>query len=114
VSCACADWLAHGPALVRRQPVEVVRLTDKGPTEYVHGGDVSYWRWFNGSRGSGRRYEDAPVDMTCDELPGRLWKVYSRLVTAHGMTWEHPSEAEAIDALSAAALAWARATGPTP
>jgi uncharacterized protein (TIGR02996 family) len=115
VALACAGWLAHGPALVRAQPVEVVRLTDKGPTEYAPGGGPSYWRWFDGSRGSGRRYEDAPAGMTADELPGRLWEAYRRLAAARGLTWEHPAgAAAALDALSEVCLSWARSTGPTP
>jgi uncharacterized protein (TIGR02996 family) len=115
VALACADWLAHGPALVRRQPVEVVRLTDKGPTEYAPGGGPSYWRWFDGSRGSGRRYEDAPAGMTGDELPARLWEAYRRLAAAHGLTWEHPAgAAAAVEWLSEGLLSWARSTEPTP
>lgn len=31
VECRLADWLAHGPALVRAHPVREVRLTDRGP-----------------------------------------------------------------------------------
>lgn len=41
VGCTLADWLAHGPAVVREHPVTKVVLTDREPFEQTSGG----WVW---------------------------------------------------------------------
>lgn len=113
VACTCADWLAHGPALVRAQPVEAVRLTGTNPRRYEFPRDRDtepYWRWFDGSR----RGEPNPPDADPDELPFCLWSEYARLCDRAGVPWEHPTEADARHWLSEACLSWARSTGPTP
>lgn len=98
VTLPCAAWLAHGPALVRAAPLEVVRLTDRQP--YPVDGD------------SRRRH------FWADNLPTGL---FATLVSddvqpvAHPAWKRYPGRAEALAALSEACLAWASAQpGPGP
>jgi uncharacterized protein (TIGR02996 family) len=84
VTCPCRDWLAHGPAVVACQPVCEVRLSDREPDRLVTG-----YGWSRGPAPAGHTIPD---------------ELYYRLDRPG--VW--PTRAAALDALSAAALAWAR------
>ena len=88
ITCALADWRAHGPALARAHPVETVRLTDgMHPREYGAGDD----RW--------AVYRDLiGVDLFDLMCPGNRGEGYAES-SDHGLL---------ESALSAALLAWAK------
>jgi uncharacterized protein (TIGR02996 family) len=112
-SCATADWLRHGPAVVRAQPLERVRLMDRQPTrydgQYLTSPPGPYWRWFPATL-PGERYP-WPAEHR-SEIPRALWAAYAALCRAEGRRWEHLTEEAAWDALSWACLSWARSQEP--
>jgi uncharacterized protein (TIGR02996 family) len=87
-----SQWLEHGPGLVRRHPLTRVKLTDR----------AGWFGWFDDA--SGLDKEDLPHDLW-DLLAGfrpcglTFWKFYG-------------SEKDAVDALSAALIAWAKEQKP--
>lgn len=86
-----------GPALVRQQPVEAVRITDKRPVQ-PHG---HLWFW-NGPEGLGAR--------VADTLPREIIKLMNA-VHGHGhdsASAHFPTEQAAQDALSQACLLWSK------
>ncbi len=99
VEASAPCWLAHGPAIVRAQPVRCVVLAGKEPEDNTRRGK-GWWRWYDGSR------SDGPDSDGPDELPGVLWKTYvGRYPT--WKEWRHPTRQEAQDALSDACWRWA-------
>lgn len=86
IHCPLAAWLAHGGAIVRSQPIEVVRLTDREP--YDHHG---YFVWADGE------HDDYP---SCG-LPSEIFA----LLPPHD---DRLSREAAFDRLSRACLLWAR------
>lgn len=102
VRCPLAAWQAHGPAVVRAHPVEVVRLTDRVPSA---GG---YYRGFQWWMPPDRRRRHEGGDVVPAELidlmradPRNTAKAEQRFVCL-------PTSDAALDALSAAAIAWAK------
>jgi uncharacterized protein (TIGR02996 family) len=112
-SCACADWLRHGPRLVRLQPLERVRLADREPTRYGNQGLMHppgpRWLWFVAPSSGEMIYPPRHPA----EIPRPIWTVYAELYRAEDLGWEHPTEEAAWDALSRACLAWARSQEPS-
>lgn len=104
VRLLCADWLSHGPALMRRQPIEKCVLTDREPCHNTAG----VWVW--GKTGTG----------ILINWPGYLPKELYDLLSSNtdpisfirGYGAAYPTESAALDALSTAALLWARQTEP--
>lgn len=104
-------WLAHGRLLVTRQPVVRVEVTDRRPSaghwELLGGDDV--WAWFRAGHQTEAGGSDSLPPAVFDAMPGAaadgppLWvKGYE-------------SPAEAMSALSAGLLAWAKgAAGGSP
>jgi uncharacterized protein (TIGR02996 family) len=84
VTCSCADWLAHGPAVVAAQPVTAVRLADA--VIHQSGGNSTY---YVGRLGM---------------FPREYWRELENL----------PSRQAAHAALSAACVRWARAAAGLP
>jgi uncharacterized protein (TIGR02996 family) len=113
VACACADWLRHGPRLVRLQPLERVRLKDREPTRYGNQGLMHppgpRWLWFVAPSSGEMIYPPRHPA----EIPRPIWTVYAELYRAEDLGWEHPTEEAAWDALSRACLAWARSQEPS-
>lgn len=106
VRCTCADWLAHGPALVRRQPIERCVLVDKKPGRmwgHDTGNEASYRRWWNAL------HSDTGRQMDADVLPDCLFRY---IVFPFKSGYHFPTESSALDALSKAAIAWAKQTEP--
>lgn len=103
VTCSCVDWRAHGPAIVRQQPVQEVR-TERVPHEFGE-----RWCWY--------RFEFRYLAKHEEKLPGfRNWipLEIAGLLQADQFTdghfiYQHRAAAEAD--LSRALLAWARKTG---
>jgi uncharacterized protein (TIGR02996 family) len=93
VRCPLADWLAHGPAVVRRQPVTRVDVTDKSP--FLNG--------WSEVRGAGA---------LSWELPREVYRLLRG--QSHGGTKRYESEAAARAALSAALISFARRCAATP
>lgn len=112
VACATADWLRHGPRLVRLQPLERVRLADREPTRYGSQGLMHppgpRWLWFVAPSSGEMIYPPRHPA----EIPRPIWTVYAELYHAEDLEWEHPTEEAAWDALSRACLAWARSQEP--
>lgn len=106
VYCPCTDWLAHGPDLVRQQPIQQVRLSDKKP-HIIRGedGDVFIGWW------TGENYVEDYALPVClfGWLSFELPLISSALNVA-----PYPTEAAAFNALSVACLAWARSQGKRP
>jgi uncharacterized protein (TIGR02996 family) len=92
VTLPCAEWMRHGPALVRAAPLERVGLADRKPLR--HDG------WFFWLRHPGVTFADDLPYL----LPDGLAYVMSAAERREG--WE--SEAAAREALSVACLQWAR------
>lgn len=106
VSCTLADWMQHGPRLVRSHPLESVRLTDREPSASAFSGNGDSrcaWQSTDSDLPSLVPYGLLKImaEIEDDDLDGQTWRTYDTPDLAHA-------------ALSAAALAWARATGPTP
>ncbi len=90
VSCPCAEWLAHGPALARQHPIERVELSGMesyGPTT---GGRLAGWWFLLSNRWPVELYHAIPCK---DE---------------DSLTKPFRTKEECLDAISAGCLAWAR------
>jgi uncharacterized protein (TIGR02996 family) len=84
ITCSCADWIAHGPAVVAVQPVTAVRLADA--VIHQSGGNSTY---YVGGLGM---------------FPREYWRELENL----------PSRQAAHAALSAVCVRWARAAAGLP
>lgn len=91
VSLRLASWLAHGPEIVRRQPVEVVRISDRKLFSGVDG----WWGWFD--LVNGHEYN----------LPPEVFGLLSN-GDKNDISSIYNTEAAAIDDLSRACLAWGK------
>lgn len=101
VRCTCADWMQHGPALVRRQPIERVVLIDCKP--WQRGAAFEWWRFDSNDNGVNRS------DYPC-YLPDIIFR---HLNKPWSIEWSrYSTEPAALDALSDACLAHARQTEP--
>jgi uncharacterized protein (TIGR02996 family) len=105
VACACRSWLARGPAVVAAQPVTRVRLGDQVPYRGPETGPGFAWaRKVRGQRegpfGDDHVLPAGLFDALADGRRGTFGTGQPLVL--------YPSAAEAHDALSAAALAWAR------
>lgn len=89
------DWLAHGKAVVACQPVTGVRLSDREP-ERLSG----MWAWHS----TRSRNVGGPTPY----LPEELFRLLPRIIGGY------QSEADALAALSAACLEWARSQSTSP
>lgn len=106
VHLSCQEWLVHGPALARRQPIEEVLLMDKRPGRmwgHDTGVEANYRRWWNALHSDANRCMDADVLPDC---------IFRCIVFPFDSGYHFPTEAAALDALSTAAIAWARQTEP--
>lgn len=94
-----AAWEQHGPALVAAHPVERVEMTDKRPRlpQPNTAPDAARIGWFGDKQGD-----------PCD-LPLEIWRLLARAHIAGTLWKEYAAEADALDDLSLAALAWAKA-----
>ena len=103
VRLSCQEWMQHGPALVRRQPIERVVLVDRKPYYNAAGA----WIWVM-TEGLGHPESAA--------LPKPLYKSlygFSDVISyIRGYRAAYHTESSALDALSAAALLYARQTEP--
>jgi uncharacterized protein (TIGR02996 family) len=102
VSLPCAAWVAHGPALVRAAPLELVRLTDAGPFEWVNG------EWVMLEGGPGTPYLPPPIFGQILRQDGALCGGVSGPGRTRYVSFPAP-RGRFGSALSAACLAWARA-----
>lgn len=106
VSCTAADWLQHGRQIVRCQPIREVRLTGiypsrsqfaEAPTVPSEQQGLPFWSWSPPMQGNG---------WSSDQVP---WEIYPLLDGACNQYHkQYLSEAAAWEALSRAALLWAR------
>lgn len=96
VRCPLKSWWEHGPALVAAHPIQRVRLTDREP--WVIAGERFYWTQTN---------DNAPWPDYFERfrycLPHSIWVLTGQL----SCDW-WPTAGEAIDAVNAAALLWAK------
>jgi len=91
-------WLAHGPAIVRAAPIERVVLNDKWPN---YREPSAQWTWFSSIYAHASHW--IPPDLF-EHLPDESW-ADKRCTLLHA---HYHTEAAALEALSAAALRWAR------
>lgn len=89
VACTLADWFTHGPRIVRRHPIETVRLTDWEPFY------LRRYSWTNAEHWWSQARHGLPTEIyTHLQMPGH--------------TARYPTDNAAFAALSTAALTWAR------
>lgn len=101
--CALAEWQQHGPALCATQPVTAVHLTDKRPVQVaLTEGTVGWWRECSVSG-------DPP-----EVLPAWLFDVIMERYDVKASFKYYGSLQAALDAMSDAALLWARRQQPAP
>jgi uncharacterized protein (TIGR02996 family) len=105
IRCPLARWQELGPTLVRRAPLGFVELTDRSSA----GGDsppILEWRWV----------EEGLYDRDRCHLPPEIFRhLPGEELTVAGERWRsYASFVDALNAASAACLAWAReAAGPS-
>lgn len=104
VSCPLADWLTHGPRLVRGHPITDVWASDREPFGWLGGA----WGWCRGSPGLA-----APG--TTHVVPPAVWNVIRQPPHVPGGWWKNfPTPDAAHAALSLALVAWARREAGLP
>jgi uncharacterized protein (TIGR02996 family) len=115
ITTTLADWLAHGPAIVRAAPVASVTLSDRRPREYRPG---YYLMWWEGPATMEGIESDSPHGQS-PWLPPGLFRHLVRGIENHNQNGQRERryfsevggghEAAAIADLSAACLSWAKA-----
>jgi uncharacterized protein (TIGR02996 family) len=108
VTCSCADWLAHGPAVVASQPVTAVRLADREPGKTAN--VPPSWGWFS------RRTPDSELNEPSD-IPPSLFDLLPNTRAHDNWQWARrffPTRDAAHASLSAACVRWARAAAGLP
>lgn len=100
VYCSLNRWLEHGPALVSLHPVERGTLSDREPMR-LRGYSPELWGWAWAKDSCTDLFREHP-----DCLPRSLWE-YVCLFSPDELT-HYNSPKQAMDALSAGCLAWAR------
>lgn len=105
VYCSLKLWWEHGPALVALHPVERVTLSDRAPArarDYRPEPEEKWgWTWAPDKAPKSKYFDFYPH---C--LPESIWRQVI-LASPFGMS-EYNSPEQAMDALSAGCLAWAR------
>lgn len=96
VQCGLADWLARGRAVCAAHPVERVGLTDR-QANHFH----AVWQW---EKQVSSDEEIHPI--AAHDLPPEIFNLLP--ASEGGRAWAATSEQLALDALSAALIAWAR------
>lgn len=105
VECHSSEWLAHGPQIVAVTPVRTVRLTDCEPLRFTapDSGSVSFdWP---------ERFSWGLNGLLCKGnwcLPDEFWHLLPSADTRDAGYKRYDNRNAALDALSAAAVAWAR------
>lgn len=95
IHCTLADWMEHGPAIVRAQPVEVVRLIDRRCLNHEHA-------WSRAHTEQGQNYHTF-----AHWLPSDIYDLMQPPPDNYITTFYH-SDAKANAAVSVACLRWAR------
>ncbi len=104
VSCICADWLTHGPQIVASQPVREAVLVDRKPRTILLGQNRQ-WDWFRyGFAGSNDASHVVPSGIM-DLITDSSGAGYD---TDHVYRRTYNTERAALQALSTAAVLWAR------
>jgi uncharacterized protein (TIGR02996 family) len=86
VTISEANWLSHGPEIARNHPLERVTLMGKRP-RHTGGGLRWHWLWSK-------------------KITEQVYYIVRDLIIESPVGWATPNEA--LDALSARAIAWAR------
>lgn len=106
VHCTLADWLSHGPAIVRTQPVEVVRATDRAPS-WAEELWVSNWSWLVDPVEDGIMVQFTHPHF----LPRSVWDCLGGFMSSPSprvRARRYLNRETAVSALSAALLKWAK------
>lgn len=104
--CPLAIWLEYGPAIVRLQPIEMVRIEDRRPDSFANTFE-SDWFWVIDPREPG---EPLSSDRS-HFLPFELWEMLDNRKTSpspRGRAARYETQKEALDALPRACIAWAK------
>ncbi len=110
ISCMLHTWLMRGPLLVREHPVEHVTLTDRAPIYDLRTGLAKWWIVMDEVQVP---WHDSDIPKPSHILPHFFKHIKSTVkVTFDGSRnpydRHHDTVEHAHDALSVAALAWAR------
>jgi uncharacterized protein (TIGR02996 family) len=113
VTCSCADWLAHGPAVVAAQPVTAVRLADVRPATFIDA--PALWQRDMSGVLDGPVYidEESIIPASIFDLMEGELGMYYFVVGKHGDK-RYTSVNAAHAALSAACLKFAREKAALP
>lgn len=112
VSCYCADWLKHGPAIVRSAPIREVRLADKHPSRSSY--NRNRWAWFHEHVPLGLvSVEFVELDMNRISLSAALIPFVQGGKGSVPMCKWFDAESDALAALSQACILWARSQPAT-
>jgi uncharacterized protein (TIGR02996 family) len=112
VVCPWEIWESHGPALVARHPIERVTLAGMRPRVSKFHDDIPHAREIEGKPFWEWDRKELPDGFSCGAgaLPNVLMDLLPAKL-AHRTSWyscQYLTEQAALDALSAAAIAWAR------
>jgi uncharacterized protein (TIGR02996 family) len=109
ITCSCADWLAHGPAVVAAQPVTAVRLSDKRPVKSK--GREAY-TWSCAKARVLPEFHDLPPDLFDQLLPDpKCVRVRDGFILS---ARDYDFEADAVAGVGRACVRWARAAAGLP
>lgn len=107
VAACAASWLAHGPALVAQQPVMRVTLLGTAPEPFNR-----RYIWYRRHALYTEVTRSVLPDELFDALPGA--SAHAPTVMGLILTRSYDRKADALDALSTAAVQWARARAGLP
>lgn len=107
VRCRLADWMQHGPEIVKTTPIERVVMTDRRP-EFVAEDNEAWW-WALTDEEAAEDHEVA-----AHWIPEGIAKHFKQPHNEDGSAHVYPSTEAAETELSAASILWAKSPTPLP
>lgn len=104
VGCELAGWMQYGPTLVRLHPIQRVSVIDKRPYRMTSiPEDQPGWRWWCGDTS-----DPYFAQRESENLPAELYNHVRCQNVAQPRAWLWATEADAMRALSAGCITWAK------